>query len=83
LTGSTRHHQLKTHARWEIFESRADGSAVWRSPQGRIDEVDRLPVLATRLTQGEKSKPTSNSTSASASAITIKEPPEGGTDPPC
>jgi hypothetical protein len=46
--------------------------------------VDRLPVLATRLTQWEKSKPTSNSASASASAsaTAIKASPEGGTDPP-
>jgi hypothetical protein len=31
-----RHHQLKTHSGWDILESRADGSCIWRSPQGRI-----------------------------------------------
>jgi hypothetical protein len=80
----TRHHPLRTHAGWEIIESRADGSAVWRSPQGRIHQVDRPSVLATRLTPWETSKLTSTSTSVSppAPAITIKAPPDGGTDPP-
>jgi len=30
-----RHHQLKTHAGWDITDSRADGSCTWHSPQGR------------------------------------------------
>jgi hypothetical protein len=30
-----RHHQLKTFAGWQITESKADGSCVWISPQGR------------------------------------------------
>jgi len=33
-----RHHQLKTHAGWEITQSRPDGSCTWRSPQGRVYE---------------------------------------------
>jgi hypothetical protein len=32
----TRHHQLKTHARWDITQSAADGTCVWRSPIGRV-----------------------------------------------
>ena len=31
----TRHHQLKTHAGWDITDSRADGSCTWHSPEGR------------------------------------------------
>lgn len=31
-----RHHQCKTHGGWEIIESSADGSCVWRSPTGRL-----------------------------------------------
>lgn len=30
-----RHHQLKTHAGWDITDSADDGSCVWISPQGR------------------------------------------------
>ena len=30
-----RHHQLKTHAGWQITESKPDGSCTWHSPQGR------------------------------------------------
>ena len=30
-----RHHQLKTHAGWEIIESSPDGSCTWLSPLGR------------------------------------------------
>jgi hypothetical protein len=37
--------QLKTHARWEIIESRLDGSCTWRSPLGRIYVTDPPPVL--------------------------------------
>lgn len=32
----TRHHQLKTHAGWEITQSGTDGSCRWRSPMGRV-----------------------------------------------
>lgn len=31
----TRHHQLKTHAGWQIEDSRVDGYCNWISPQGR------------------------------------------------
>ncbi len=31
----TRHHQLKTHAGWEITANAADGSCEWTSPGGR------------------------------------------------
>ena len=34
-----RHHQLKTHGGWDILESRANGSATWKSPQGRVFET--------------------------------------------
>jgi hypothetical protein len=40
-----RHHQLKTHANWEILVSRADGSCVWRSPSGRIYTRPPEPVV--------------------------------------
>ena len=30
-----RHHQLKTHAGWQITNSHPDGGCVWTSPQGR------------------------------------------------
>lgn len=40
-----RHHQLKTHAGWEILESAPDGSCTWRSPAGR--DYRREPALAT------------------------------------
>jgi hypothetical protein len=38
-----RHHQLKTHAGWDITESRADGSCTWTSPQGRRYDHDPPP----------------------------------------
>lgn len=38
----TRHHQLKTHANWEITQSDADGSCRWRSPMGRV--YQSLPI---------------------------------------
>jgi hypothetical protein len=31
----TRHHQLKTHADWDITLSRPDGTCTWHSPHGR------------------------------------------------
>ncbi|MDO8308031.1 MAG: HNH endonuclease signature motif containing protein, partial [Actinomycetota bacterium] len=31
----TRHHQLKTHAGWQITASAADGTCTWQSPLGR------------------------------------------------
>jgi hypothetical protein len=30
-----RHHQLKTHAGWDITTSNVDGSCIWTSPHGR------------------------------------------------
>ena len=33
-----RHHQLKTHAGWQITHSRPDGSCEWTSPHGRVYE---------------------------------------------
>jgi len=38
-----RHHQLKTHARWQIVDSKPDGSCIWISPQGRryVHEPER------------------------------------------
>jgi hypothetical protein len=38
-----RHHQLKTHAGWEIEVSRANGSCTWESPQGRRYDHDPPP----------------------------------------
>lgn len=32
----TRHHQLKTHAGWQITASARDGTCTWQSPQHRI-----------------------------------------------
>ena len=40
----TRHHQLKTHAGWEILASTGDGQCEWRSPQGRRYRHDPEPV---------------------------------------
>ncbi|MDP1876103.1 MAG: HNH endonuclease signature motif containing protein [Actinomycetota bacterium] len=31
----TRHHQLKTHAGWQITTSTDDGTCTWQSPMGR------------------------------------------------
>jgi hypothetical protein len=39
-----RHHQVKTHAGWQVAESHDDGTCVWVSPQGRRYVVDP-PVL--------------------------------------
>ncbi len=33
-----RHHQLKTHASWQITHSQPDGTCTWTSPQGRAYE---------------------------------------------
>jgi len=33
-----RHHQLKTHAGWQITHSQPDGGCSWTSPQGRVYE---------------------------------------------
>jgi hypothetical protein len=38
-----RHHQLKTHAGWQITESKADGSCMWTSPHGRRYDHDPPP----------------------------------------
>jgi hypothetical protein len=38
-----RHHQLKTFAGWQITESKANGSCVWISPQGRRYDHDPPP----------------------------------------
>lgn len=60
----TRHHQLKTHASWEITRSNPDGSCTWRSPLGRVypwfplgplgdlaaDSVDQPPTVPERET---------------------------------
>jgi len=40
-----RHHQLKTHAGWQITESRADGSCTWQSPTGRTHVVPPTRIL--------------------------------------
>jgi len=39
-----RHHQLKTHAGWQLQRDNPDGSSVWSSPQGRTYVVDP-PIL--------------------------------------
>jgi len=41
----TRHHQLKTHARWQIDHSKPDGSCTWTSPQGRTYSREPEPLL--------------------------------------
>ena len=41
-----RHHQLKTHGGWQITRSRADGSCIWTSPEGRTYEHEPPPVRA-------------------------------------
>lgn len=40
-----RHHQLKTHAGWQITESEASGACAWVSPQGREYRHAAVPVL--------------------------------------
>jgi hypothetical protein len=47
-----RHHQLKTHAGWDVRESSADGSCVWTSPQGRTYYHSPEPILVARETSG-------------------------------
>ena len=43
----TRHHQLKTHAGWDITDSRPDGSCTWTSPQGRQYDHHPPPIGTT------------------------------------
>jgi hypothetical protein len=43
----TRHHQLKTHAGWDITDSRPDGSCTWTSPQGRRYDHHPPPIGTT------------------------------------
>ena len=40
-----RHHQLKTHAGWDILQSDDDGSCTWRSPAGRGYARQRADVI--------------------------------------
>ncbi len=40
-----RHHRLKTHGKWQITESHADGTCVWRSPTGRRITSEQSPPL--------------------------------------
>jgi hypothetical protein len=63
----TRHHQLKTHAGWEVTASRPDGSCTWRSPAGRTYENPARPVLR------DESPP---------APMTDPEPPRREPDPP-
>jgi len=39
-----RHHQMKTHADWQITDSRPDGTCTWQSPQHRTHHHDPPPV---------------------------------------
>lgn len=41
-----RHHQLKTHARWQVSRDDATGITTWTSPLGRVYVVGPEPVLA-------------------------------------
>jgi hypothetical protein len=60
----TRHHQLKTHAHWDITVSFADGTCTWRSPLGRVYHSFPLgpfgPVRDTGRGSGRASPPTSD-----------------------
>ncbi|MCH9830566.1 MAG: hypothetical protein K0U31_03075, partial [Actinomycetia bacterium] len=40
-------HQLKTHGRWEITESKPDGTCTWISPDGRTYRHYPPPLVAT------------------------------------
>lgn len=40
-----RHHNLKTHAGWEIVSTEADGTCVWQSPRRRRYTRQRAEVL--------------------------------------
>jgi len=73
----TRHHQLKTHAGWDVLKSRQDGSVVWRSPHGRTYEVDPPPFLV-RHDLDPIPEPIPGARPAPASP----QPPPGGADPP-
>lgn len=42
------HHQLKTHAGWQITSSSRSGACTWRSPLGRIYEHRPRPLLPER-----------------------------------
>lgn len=40
-----RHHQLKTHAGWQILNSGPTGACTWRSPHGRVYEHQSPPLI--------------------------------------
>lgn len=62
----TRHHNLKTHAGWDITDAEADGSCTWRSPQLRRYERKRPDLLPVELPARRPPSP----------------PPDPGDDPP-
>lgn len=47
----TRHHQLKTHAGWQLDDSRADGACTWISPHGRRYRHQSQSVVEVTLEQ--------------------------------
>ena len=65
----TRHHQLKTHAGWQITEPTENGSCSWTSPHGRrydtppqhaLDPPDNAPtatILMFRQPKGRDPDP--------------------------
>ena len=63
-----RHHVLKTHGYWEVVDRRADGSVVWRGPDGR--EYVSHPFAPHRHLTG------------SASERQRPAPPDHDVDPP-
>lgn len=46
-----RHHQCKTQAGWQVFDSDEDGSCTWESPLGRSYQHDPIPLLPALETQ--------------------------------
>jgi len=51
------HHQLKTHAGWQIIASHPDGSCTWRSPLGRIYEHEPLELVPPPPDPGDDDPP--------------------------
>ena len=53
----TRHHQLKTHAGWNITNSQNDGSCTWTSPHDRHYEHEGQPMAAKPDSAEARSQP--------------------------
>ena len=68
-----RHHQLKTHGRWEITDSKPDGTCTWISPDGLIYRHHPPPLVATD---------TVNTNAVNTNAVNTNAVNTSTTDPP-